>query len=185
MHFYGFISRNSLFLTSYPSHKNLSDLDYNIEFFKGEVMRTFTPKADQIKQEWYLVDAEDQVLGRLATGIAVLLRGKNKPYFSPHLDTGDHIVVVNAEKVRLTGNKELQKEYQRYSGYPGGLKTIPYKRMLQEKPEEIIRHAVKGMLPKNALGRKLLQKLRIYTGEIHPHKAQSPQVISFSNQGDK
>ncbi len=148
-------------------------------------MRTSTPNADQIKQDWYLVDAEDQVLGRLATGIANLLRGKNKPYFSPHLDTGDHVVVVNAEKVRLTGNKEMQKEYRRYSGYPGGLKKIPYKRMLQEKPEEIIKHAVTGMLPKNALGRKLIRKLRIYTGGSHPHQAQSPRVISFSNQGDK
>ena len=140
-------------------------------------MKTLMPKADQIEQTWYVVDAADMVLGRLATRIASVIRGKHKPYFSPHLDTGDFVIVVNAEKVRLTGNKELQKTYQRYSGYPDGLKEISYKRMLEEKPEEIIIHAVKGMLPKNILGRRLLQKLKVYTGSAHPHQAQKPEKL--------
>jgi large subunit ribosomal protein L13 len=142
-------------------------------------MKTLIPKADQIQHDWYEVDATDQVLGRLASQIASLIRGKNKVYYSPNLDTGDYVVVINAEKVRLTGNKELQKTYQRFSGYPDGLKTISYKRMLAEKPEEIIRHAVKGMLPKNILGRQMLQKLKIYAGENHPHQAQKPEKLSF------
>ena len=144
-------------------------------------MKTATPKAEQIKQDWYLIDASDQVLGRLATKIATLLRGKNKPYFSPHLDTGDFVVIINAEKIRLTGNKEILKTYKRYSGYPGGLSEIPYKRMLLEQPENIIQHAVKGMLPKNILGRKLIRKLKIYSGNEHPHSAQNPQAISIAN----
>lgn len=142
-------------------------------------MKTLIPKADQIQQNWYIVDATDQVLGRLATQVASVIRGKNKPYFAPNLDTGDFVIVINAEKVRLTGNKELQKTYQRYSGYQGGLKTISYKRMMAEKPEEIIRHAVKGMLPKNILGRQLLQKLKIYAGENHPHQAQKPESLTL------
>lgn len=144
-------------------------------------MKTATPKAEQIKQDWYLIDASDQVLGRLATKVATLLRGKNKPYFSPHLDTGDFVIVINAEKIRLTGNKEISKTYKRYSGYPSGLSEIPYKRMLLEKPETIIQHAVKGMLPKNILGRKLIRKLKIYKGNEHPHSAQNPQAISIAN----
>jgi large subunit ribosomal protein L13 len=140
-------------------------------------MKTLMPKADQIEQNWYVVDATDMVLGRLATRVASVIRGKHKPYFSPHLDTGDYVIVVNAEKIRLTGNKELQKTYQRYSGYPDGLKITSYKRMLEEKPEEIIRHAVKGMLPKNILGRQLLQKLKVYTGSTHPHQAQKPEKL--------
>ena len=144
-------------------------------------MKTATPKAEQIKQDWYLIDASDQVLGRLATKVATLLRGKNKPYFSPHLDTGDFVVIINAEKIRLTGNKELLKTYKRYSGYPGGLSEISYKRMLLEKREEIIIHAVKGMLPKNILGRKLIKKLKVYAGNEHPHSAQNPQAISIAN----
>lgn len=144
-------------------------------------MKTATPKAEQIKQDWYLIDASNQILGRLATKVATLLRGKNKPYFSPHLDTGDFVIVINAEKIRLTGNKEILKTYKRYSGYPGGLSEIPYKRMLLEKPEDIIQHAVKGMLPKNILGRKLIRKLKIYKGNEHPHSAQNPQAISIAN----
>lgn len=144
-------------------------------------MKTLTPKADQIKQDWYIVDATDMVLGRLATKVASVLRGKNKPYFSPHLDTGDFIIVINAEKIKLTGSKELSKTYQRYSGYPDGLKVIPFKRMLEKKPEEIIIHAVKGMLPKNILGRQIIQKLKVYAGAEHPHQAQKPQPLSVSN----
>ncbi len=142
-------------------------------------MKTLIPKAAQIQHNWYVVDATDQVLGRISTHIASVIRGKNKTCFSPHLDTGDFVIVINADKVRLTGNKELQKTYQRYSGYQSGLKTISYKRMMAEKPEEIIRHAVKGMLPKNILGRQLLQKLKIYAGDQHPHQAQKPETLSF------
>lgn len=145
-------------------------------------MKTDTPSPDQIHQEWYLFDATDQVLGRLATRIATLLRGKNKPYFSPHLDTGDYVVVINAEKIRLTGNKELQKIYKRYSGYPGGQREIPYQKMLEQKPEEIIIHAVKGMLPKNSLGSRLLQKLKVYAGNEHPHAAQKPQLVTLTGK---
>ncbi len=144
-------------------------------------MKTATPKAEDIKQDWYLIDASDQILGRLATKTATLLRGKNKPYFSPHLDTGDFVIIINAEKIKLTGNKELLKTYKRYSGYPGGLSEVSFKRMLLEKPEEIIIHAVKGMLPKNILGRKLIKKLKVYTGNEHPHSAQNPQSISIAN----
>jgi large subunit ribosomal protein L13 len=143
-------------------------------------MKTVAPKADQIQQDWYLVDATDMVLGRLATQIASILRGKNKPYFSPHLDTGDYIVVINAEKIRLTGNKENSKIYQRYSGYPGGRTEIPFKKMLEKKPEEIIMHAVKGMLPKNILGRQIIQKLKVYAGTEHPHSGQKPQILSLT-----
>ncbi len=143
-------------------------------------MRTLVPKPDQYQENWYLIDAEGQVLGRLATKIATLIRGKHKPCFMPHIDTGDCVVVINAEKVRLTGNKALQKTYQRYSGYPGGQTVIPYRRMLEEKPEEIIRHAVKGMLPKNILGRQLFRKLKVYTGKSHPHIGQKPVVFDLS-----
>jgi large subunit ribosomal protein L13 len=147
-------------------------------------MRTETPSADQIKHNWCLIDASDQILGRLATKIATIIRGKHKPYFSPHLDTGDYVIVINAEKVRLTGNKEMQKTYKRYSGYPSGLKEIPFKRMLEKKPEEIIVHAVRGMLPKNILGRQIINKLKVYVGDKHPHIAQKPKVITVSNQED-
>ena len=143
-------------------------------------MRTETPKADQIKHDWYLVDATDQILGRLATKIATIIRGKHKPYFSPHLDTGDYVIVINAEKIKLTGSKELQKTYQRYSGYPGGLKKIPFLKMKDKSPETIIEHAVKGMLPKNILGRMLHQKLKVYAGNEHPHQAQKPKSLSLS-----
>jgi large subunit ribosomal protein L13 len=141
-------------------------------------MRTETPKADQIKHDWYLVDATDQVLGRLATKVASIIRGKNKPYFSPHLDTGDYVIVINAEKIKLTGSKELKKTYKRYSGYPSGLREIPFLRMKDRNPERIIEHAVKGMLPKNILGRSLMNKLKIYPGNEHPHQAQSPKPLS-------
>lgn len=141
-------------------------------------MKTLTPKQDQIRHDWILVDAEGQTLGRLSTRIAGLLRGKHKPYFAPHLDTGDFVVVINAEKVKLTGNKELQKTYKTYSGYPGGYKEIPFAKLQNKKPEEIIIKSVKGMLPKNPLGRKILQKLKVYTGADHPHAAQKPITIS-------
>lgn len=140
-------------------------------------MKTSVPKASQIEQQWYLVDAADQVLGRLSTRIARLLRGKHKPYFTPHLDTGDYVVVINAEKVKLTGSKVSQKFYKSFSGYPSGQSETSFKHMLTQKPEEIIIHAVKGMLPKNILGRRLLQKLKVYAGSEHPHQGQQPQLI--------
>jgi large subunit ribosomal protein L13 len=143
-------------------------------------MKTETPKANQIIHDWYLVDATDQVLGRLATKIASIIRGKHKPYFSPHLDTGDYVIVVNAEKIKLTGTKELKKTYKRYSGYPGGLTEISFQRMKEKSPETIIEHAVKGMLPKNILGRSLLNKLKVYSGNEHPHQAQTPKPLSVS-----
>ncbi|MFH1037738.1 MAG: 50S ribosomal protein L13 [PVC group bacterium] len=142
-------------------------------------MKTFSAKPAEIERKWYLVDAEDQVLGRMATRIADLLRGKNKPIYTPHVDTGDFVVVINAEKVAVTGKKAEQKEYQRYSGYPGGLKRIPYKRMLQTHPERIVEHAVRGMVPHTRLGRAIIKKLKVYAGPDHPHEAQQPEVLKM------
>ena len=144
-------------------------------------MRSDYLKTDELakNQQWYLVDAEGYTLGRLATQIASILRGKNKPYFAPHQDTGDFVVVVNAEKIRVTGKKEEKKEYFRHSGYPGGGQLIPYKRMMEKHPERIIENAVRLMLPKNALGRKTFKKLKVYAGPEHPHQAQNPKTISF------
>ncbi len=140
-------------------------------------MKTYSISEKDIQREWFLVDAEDKILGRLATVLAARLRGKHKPSFTPHLDVGDFIVVINADKVRLSGNKWNQKSYYRHSGFPGGLTAILAKTMLQKKPEEMIRLAVKGMLPKNSLGRKQLKKLKVYAGAEHPHEAQQPQVL--------
>ncbi len=140
-------------------------------------MKTHEVKQADIIRDWWVVDASSQVLGRLATTLAFRLRGKHKAVFTPHLDVGDFIVVINAEKVRLTGRKLDGKIYYRHSGYPGGLRTFPAKDMLQRKPTELIRLAVKGMLPKGPLGRHQLKKLKIYAGPNHPHKAQTPQVL--------
>jgi large subunit ribosomal protein L13 len=137
-------------------------------------MKTLTPKPAEITQGWQLIDASDMTLGRLASAVATILRGKNKPYFVPNIDTGDFVVVINAEKVKATGCKALQKVYEDFSGYPSGLHTTSYARMMSEKPEEIIVRAVKGMLPKNALGRQMLSKLKVYAGPTHPHEAQKP-----------
>lgn len=130
-------------------------------------------------RKWYLVDASEYVLGRLATNIATILRGKNKPNFAPHQDVGDFVVVINADKVQLTGNKKDQKIYFRHSGYPGGEKEIPFRRMLAKKPEFIVEQAVRLMLPKNVLGRKMIKKLKVYAGNKHPHDAQQPEPIKF------
>lgn len=146
-------------------------------------MKTYSQKASEVQREWYLVDATDQTLGRLATQIATLLRGKHKPTFSPNLDGGDFVVVVNAEKVRLTGRKPDQKIYYRHSNYPGGLKQTPYKRMLAQHPERILRFAVKGMLPRTRLGRQQITKLKIYAGPAHPHAAQQPKVYTPRPRG--
>jgi large subunit ribosomal protein L13 len=142
-------------------------------------MKTQVAKKEEVTRVWYLVDAENQVLGRIATEIANVLRGKNKPVFTPSVDTGDFVVVVNAEKIALTGNKFADKEYYSHSGYPGGLKTIAAGKLLEKKPEDIIKKAVKGMLPKNKLARHMLSKLKIYSGAEHPHKAQQPKALSF------
>ena len=143
--------------------------------------KTTTPSIDSISRQWYLVDAEDQTLGRLATEIASVLRGKNKPTFTPHLDTGDFVVVVNAEKVRVTGKKAEQKLYRRHSGRPGGMKVESFSSLQDRLPERIVEKAVKGMLPHNALGRQLFRKLKVYKGSEHPHTAQNPQLINFDS----
>jgi large subunit ribosomal protein L13 len=142
-------------------------------------MTTLTPKKNEIERQWWLVDAEGQRLGRIATQIARILRGKHKPTYTPHLDTGDHVVVINASKVVLSGNKAQQKTYFRHSGYMGNEKHIPFKRMLENQPERVIELAVKGMLPKNTLGRQMKDKLRVYAGAEHPHQGQSPQPLTF------
>jgi large subunit ribosomal protein L13 len=140
-------------------------------------MKTFLPKVSEIEKNWYLVDAEDQVLGRMASAIAVVLMGKDKPHYTSFLDTGDFVVVVNAEKIRLTGNKLDEKLYRSHSGYPGGLKEISARDLLKKHPERLIQNAVKGMLPKNKLGKKMFKKLKVYRGSEHPHEAQRPQPL--------
>ncbi|MBP7706727.1 MAG: 50S ribosomal protein L13 [Candidatus Aminicenantes bacterium] len=142
-------------------------------------MRTFIPKKDDIDQKWWLVDAEGRILGRMATEIADLIRGKKKPQFTSHLDTGDFVVVVNAEKVKVTGRKLEQKKYYSHSLYPGGIKEETLKDLLAKKPEEVIKKAVWGMIPKGKLGRALYKKLKVYRGPSHPHEAQNPQKYEF------
>lgn len=142
--------------------------------------KTPLPNQATIEQKWYVVDAADQRLGRLATEIAMILRGKNKPIFTPHMDTGDFVIVVNAEKVIVTGRKGEQKLYRRHSGRPGGMKTETFNQLQGRIPERIIETAVKGMLPKNTLGRKLFTKLKVYTGAVHPHQAQQPETLKIN-----
>jgi len=136
-------------------------------------MKTYSTKTSDIERQWHVIDASDKVLGKLATQVAKLLMGKNKPVFSHNLDTGDFVVVINADKVRVTGNKAKQKVYYRHSGYPGGLKSITFEKMMQTKPTRVIEHAVKGMLPHNRLGAQMFRKLKVYTGDSHPHVAQT------------
>ncbi|MBN2034166.1 MAG: 50S ribosomal protein L13 [Deltaproteobacteria bacterium] len=142
-------------------------------------MKSFVAKEREIDKKWYLVDAENKILGRLASQIATRLRGKHKPIFTPHADTGDFIIVINADKISMTGAKHDQKVYYHHSGYVGGLKEITAEKLLTRKPERIIRSAVKGMLPKNSLGRRQLKKLKIYTGSEHPHEAQKPEKLEI------
>ncbi len=141
-------------------------------------MKTYTPKKGEIVSKWYVVDAEGQVLGRLATKVATILRGKHKPQYTPFLDLGDHVVVVNAARVVLTGNKLENKVYHRHSGYPGGLKETTCRKLMETHPERVITMAVKGMLPHNALGRAMLKKLRVYAGPDHEHQAQQPEPLT-------
>jgi large subunit ribosomal protein L13 len=140
-------------------------------------MKTYSAKPGEITREWYLVDAEGKTLGRLATQIADTLRGKRKPQFTPHVDTGDFVIVVNAEKIQVTGNKLDQKRYYRHSGYPGGLRSRTLREQLERRPTEVLRVAVKGMLPKNRLARQQITKLKIYAGPEHPHEAQNPKPL--------
>jgi large subunit ribosomal protein L13 len=141
--------------------------------------KTYLPPVETIERDWYIVDAADQRLGRLASEIAMVLRGKNKPTFTPHLDTGDFVVVINAEKVAVTGKKRSQKLYRRHSGRPGGMKTETFEKLQARLPERIIEKAVQGMLPKNTLGRQLFTKLKVYAGSEHPHAAQKPQLLKI------
>ncbi len=142
-------------------------------------MKTFSAKPETVKRDWLLVDAADKTLGRLAVDIATRLRGKHKPEYTPHVDTGDYVVVINAEKVRVTGNKAKDKIYHSHSGYPGGLKSISFEKLIDKAPERVIQSAVKGMLPKGPLGRAMFRKLKIYAGSEHPHSAQQPQELNI------
>ena len=149
----------------------------------ARTFHTWHPKADEIQRNWLLVDAQGETLGRLATQIAHLLRGKHKPTWSPHVDGGDFVIVVNASGVELTGRKAQQKIYYRHTGYPGGLKETPYRIMLAKHPERVIKFAVKGMLPKSRLGRRMLKKLYVYGGPMHPHAAQQPRPVTLIKHG--
>jgi large subunit ribosomal protein L13 len=142
---------------------------------------TYSPKASEIQRSWHVIDAEGLVLGRLATEVASILRGKHKPTYTPHLDTGDHVVIVNADKVVLTSGKADRKPVYRHSGYPGGLKTETYADLLARRPEEAVRRTVRGMLPKNRLGRQMITKLKVYAGPHHPHAAQKPQTLDVAH----
>lgn len=143
---------------------------------EGKAVSSYVPKAGDITRKWYVIDAEGQTLGRLATEVARLLRGKHKPTYTPFLDTGDHVIVINAEKVVVTGNKFEDKVYHHHTGYPGGLKTIKFSTLLAKHPTRVIEYAVRGMLPKNRLGRAMFKKLKVYAGPEHPHQAQKPEV---------
>lgn len=141
--------------------------------------RTFMAKSHEVERKWYVVDAANKPLGRVSTEVASILRGKHKPIFTPHVDTGDFVIVINASKVALTGNKLQQKQWRRHSGYPGGLKSTDYQTLLARRPEKVIELAVKGMLPKNSLGRAMYRKLKVYAGDSHPHQAQQPEQWEF------
>jgi large subunit ribosomal protein L13 len=142
-------------------------------------MKTFSAKAEDVSRDWFVVDAADKTLGRLASEIAHRLRGKHKAEYTPHVDTGDYIVVVNAEKVRVTGAKTTDKMYRHHTGYPGGLKSISFEKLIDKAPERVIQGAVKGMLPRNPLGRAMFRKLKVYAGNEHPHAAQQPQALNI------
>ena len=142
-------------------------------------MSTFFAKHNEVERKWYVVDATDLVLGDVATRVAAILRGKHKAIYTPHVDTGDYVIIVNAEKIRVTGNKANQKVYRHYTGYAGGLKEIPYAELLEKHPERILERAIKGMLPKNSLGRQMFKKLNVYAGPDHPHAGQNPEVLEF------
>ena len=142
-------------------------------------MKTYMAKAEEVQRKWYVVDATDMVLGRLASNVAIVLRGKNKPTYTPNVDTGDFVIIVNCDKVRLTGKKLEKKFYTYHTGYVGGLKQIQYKKLMEEKPDKAVMLAVKGMLPKNSMGRKQLKRLRVFVGAEHTHEAQKPETLGF------
>jgi large subunit ribosomal protein L13 len=142
-------------------------------------MKTFSAKAEQVQRDWYVVDAAEKTLGRLASEIAHRLRGKHKAEYTPHVDTGDYIVVINAEKIQVTGAKTTDKMYHHHTGYPGGLKSISFEKLIDKAPERVIQSAVKGMLPRNPLGRAMFKKLKVYAGDEHPHTAQQPQTLNI------
>jgi len=144
-------------------------------------VKTYTAKKEDIERQWFVIDAKDQTLGRMATQIATILRGKHKPIFTPHMDTGDFVIVINAEKIHVTGNRLDDKMYYHHSGYPGGLRSKSLRQMLRDKPEEVIYEAVRRMLPKNNLGRQMLKKLKVYAGPEHPHEAQQPVKLELEN----
>ena len=145
-------------------------------------MKTFSAKSETVKRDWYVIDATDKILGRLATDIARRLRGKHKPEYTPHVDTGDYIVIINAQNIKTTGNKTKDKIYYRHTGYPGGIKQITFEKLLAKSPEQVIEKAVKGMLPRNPLGRAMFRKLKVYAGAEHPHAAQQPQTLLAEEQ---
>ncbi|MFU0799756.1 MAG: 50S ribosomal protein L13 [Xylanivirga thermophila] len=142
-------------------------------------MKTYMAKPEEIERKWYVVDATGKTLGRLASQVAAILRGKNKPIYTPHVDTGDHVIIINAEKIRVTGNKMDQKIYYRHTGYPGGLREASYREMMEKDPAFVLYTAVKGMLPHNKLGRDMIKKLRVYVGPEHPHEAQMPETLEL------
>ncbi len=144
-------------------------------------MRTYSPRADEIQREWYVVDADGRTLGRMATEVARVLRGKHKAMYTPHMDTGDHVVIINADKVALTKDKAAAKQVYRHTGYPGGIRSTTYANLLEDKPAEAVRRTVRGMLPKNRLGRQMLKKLKVYAGPTHPHAAQQPQPLALED----
>lgn len=142
--------------------------------------KTYLPPQESLERKWYVIDAENQRLGRLASEVAMILRGKNKPIFTPHMDTGDFVIIINAEKIEVTGKKRSQKLYRRHSGRPGGMKTETFAQLQSRVPERIVEQAVKGMLPKNTLGRQLFTKLKVYVGSDHPHQAQQPEILNIN-----
>lgn len=142
-------------------------------------MKSFIAKPHEVERKWYVIDAEGKNLGRLASEVASILRGKKKPIYTPHVDTGDYVIIVNADKIAVTGNKMQQKVYKHHTGYPGGLKEITLEKLLAKKPEEVLKHAIKGMLPKGRLGRQMYTKLKVYAGPEHNHQAQKPEVWNF------
>jgi large subunit ribosomal protein L13 len=160
----------------------LDRIEFNIilkNLQKERWMKTYTPKISEIERKWFMIDAKSKILGRLATRVAGLLMGKGKPQFTPHLDVGDYVIITNADKVILSGKKQNTKTYYRYSGYPGGLKSMVFSKYIKEKPEELFTRAVWGMLPKNKLGKKMLTKLFVYRGVKHPHQAQKPEPLKL------
>lgn len=146
---------------------------------KGKIMKSFIAKPHEVERKWYVVDAEGKTLGRVASQVATVLRGKNKPTFTPHVDCGDYVIVINAEKVEVTGKKRKEKVYKHHTGYPGGLRETTFDKLIAKKPEEVIRHAVKGMMPKGKLGRQMYKKLKVYAGPEHDHAAQKPEKLEF------